>query len=191
MSRMPLPLQSMPAVFSCREDQAQDEDIAACNNAYEQHASLTHELSKLTVPEYPYGLGLKVGGSSCMWSKEPRPLEIEYKRASLGPALYLCRIVHSLCCEGAVQHCTFAATALLLHAGSAVLLAVTEPSWCTAHPVNEPLHLQGESVEYYRPDNSLLPYVLTAKRGIPISLAIIHAAVAQRAVDAFCLGSHS
>lgn len=42
--------------------------------------------------------------------------------------------------------------------------------------------LQGESVEYYRPDNSLLPYVLTARRGIPISLAIIHAAVARRAV---------
>jgi len=41
---------------------------------------------------------------------------------------------------------------------------------------------QGESVEYYRPDNSLLPYVLTARRGIPISLAIVHAAVAQRAV---------
>ena len=42
--------------------------------------------------------------------------------------------------------------------------------------------LQGESVEYYRPDNSLLPCVLTARRGIPISLAIIHAAVARRAV---------
>ena len=37
-------------------------------------------------------------------------------------------------------------------------------------------------MEYYRPDNSLLPYVLTARRGIPISLAIVHAAVAQRAV---------
>ena len=43
--------------------------------------------------------------------------------------------------------------------------------------------LQGESVEYYRPDNSLLPYVLTARRGIPISLAITHAAVARRAVS--------
>ena len=42
--------------------------------------------------------------------------------------------------------------------------------------------LQGESVEYYRPDNSLLPYVLTARTGIPISLAITHAAVARRAV---------
>lgn len=187
---MPLPLQLMPAVSACREDHAQDEDIAACKNAYEQHASLTHELSKLTVPEYPYGLGLKVGGSSRMWSTEPCPFEIRYKRASSGAALYLCRIVHSLCCEGSVQHCASAATAQQLHTGSAILLAVAEPLRCTAHASNESLHSQGESVEYYRPDNSLLPYVLTAKRGIPISLAIIHAAVAQRAVDTFCLGSH-
>ena len=44
--------------------------------------------------------------------------------------------------------------------------------------------MQGEQEEYYRPDNSLLPHVLTAKKGIPISLAVIHAAVAQRAVGA-------
>ena len=48
----------------------------------------------------------------------------------------------------------------------------------------ETVFVQGESAEYYRPDNSLLPYVLTARRGIPISLAIVHAAVAQRAVKA-------
>ena len=50
--------------------------------------------------------------------------------------------------------------------------------------VPEIVIVQGESAEYYRPDNSLLPYVLTARRGIPISLAIVHAAVAQRAVRA-------
>lgn len=39
---------------------------------------------------------------------------------------------------------------------------------------------QGESADYYRASNSLLPCVLAHKRGIPISLAIVHAAVGRR-----------
>ncbi|KAK9839340.1 hypothetical protein WJX84_007089, partial [Apatococcus fuscideae] len=41
--------------------------------------------------------------------------------------------------------------------------------------------LQGDSEGYYSPENSLLQHVLTAGKGIPISLAIIHAAVGRRA----------
>ncbi|CAK0786826.1 hypothetical protein CVIRNUC_010040 [Coccomyxa viridis] len=89
-----------------KEEGAFDERADLGADSFEQHARLTQRLSQLTVPEAPYGLGLK-----------------------------------------------------------------------------------GESVEYYRPDNSLLPYVLTARRGIPISLAIIHAAVARRAgLGVDCVG---
>jgi regulator of sirC expression with transglutaminase-like and TPR domain len=49
---------------------------------------------------------------------------------------------------------------------------------------------QGEAREYYRAQNSLLPYVLTARRGIPISLAVIHAAVGRRAgLPIECVGA--
>ena len=41
--------------------------------------------------------------------------------------------------------------------------------------------MQGDSEGYYSPENSLLQHVLTAGKGIPISLAIIHAAVGRRA----------
>ena len=40
---------------------------------------------------------------------------------------------------------------------------------------------QGDSDNYYDPSNSLLPYVLATRKGIPISLAILHAAVGRRA----------
>ena len=50
--------------------------------------------------------------------------------------------------------------------------------------------VQGESRDYYRVQNSLLPYVLSARRGIPISLAIIHAAVGRRAgLPIECIGA--
>ena len=41
--------------------------------------------------------------------------------------------------------------------------------------------MQGDSEGYYSPENSLLQHVLTAGKGIPITLAIIHAAVGRRA----------
>ncbi|KAK9862202.1 hypothetical protein WJX84_007711 [Apatococcus fuscideae] len=48
--------------------------------------------------------------------------------------------------------------------------------------------LQGDSDGYYSPENSLLQHVLTAGKGIPISLAIIHAAVGRRAgLDISCV----
>ena len=40
---------------------------------------------------------------------------------------------------------------------------------------------QGDSENYYDPSNSLLPFVLAQRKGIPISLAILHAAVGRRA----------
>ena len=40
--------------------------------------------------------------------------------------------------------------------------------------------LQGDSENYYDPSNSLLPFVLAERKGIPISLAILHAAVGRR-----------
>ena len=40
--------------------------------------------------------------------------------------------------------------------------------------------LQGDSDNYYDPSNSLLPFVLASRKGIPISLAILHAAVGRR-----------
>ena len=40
---------------------------------------------------------------------------------------------------------------------------------------------QGESDNYYDPSNSLLPFVLAQRKGIPISLAILHAAIGRRA----------
>ncbi len=50
-------------------------------------------------------------------------------------------------------------------------------------------HVQGESRDYYRASNSLLPCVLIDKRGIPISLAIVHAAVGRRAgLPIDCIG---
>lgn len=85
---MPLHLQVMPAVFACRQDHAQEEDTAACNNAYERHASMTQKLSQLTVPEHPHGLGLQVGESYHMWLTEPCLFKIMCKRDSLGVALY-------------------------------------------------------------------------------------------------------
>ena len=44
-----------------------------------------------------------------------------------------------------------------------------------------PFCLQGDSENYYDPSNSLLPFVLATRKGIPISLAIVHAAVGRRA----------
>lgn len=41
--------------------------------------------------------------------------------------------------------------------------------------------LQGDTATYYDVANSLLPHVLLSKRGIPITLCIIHAAVGSRA----------
>ena len=41
--------------------------------------------------------------------------------------------------------------------------------------------LQGDSDNYYDPSNSLLPFVLAQRKGIPISLAMLHAAVGRRA----------
>ncbi len=52
-----------------------------------------------------------------------------------------------------------------------------------------PSHVQGESRNYYRASNSLLPCVLTHKKGIPISLALVHAAVGRRAgLPIDCIG---
>ncbi len=49
--------------------------------------------------------------------------------------------------------------------------------------------MQGESRDYYRASNSLLPCVLTHKKGIPISLAVVHAAVGRRAgLHIDCIG---
>ena len=42
-------------------------------------------------------------------------------------------------------------------------------------------NLQGDSDNYYDPSNSLLPFVLASGKGIPISLAVLHAAVGRRA----------
>ncbi|CAL8465273.1 g4808 [Coccomyxa elongata] len=51
------------------------------------------------------------------------------------------------------------------------------------------LGLRGESRDYYRASNSLLPCVLTHKKGIPISLAVVHAAVGRRAgLPIDCIG---
>lgn len=51
------------------------------------------------------------------------------------------------------------------------------------------MHAQGESRDYYRASNSLLPCVLTHKKGIPISLAVVHAAVGRRAgLPIDCIG---
>ncbi|KAK9903275.1 hypothetical protein WJX75_001714 [Coccomyxa subellipsoidea] len=51
------------------------------------------------------------------------------------------------------------------------------------------LGLQGESRDYYRASNSLLPCVLIDKKGIPISLAVVHAAVGRRAgLPIDCIG---
>ena len=41
--------------------------------------------------------------------------------------------------------------------------------------------MQGDSDSYYDPSNSLLPFVLAQRKGIPISLAVLHAAVGRRA----------
>ncbi|KAK9804368.1 hypothetical protein WJX72_009528 [[Myrmecia] bisecta] len=43
------------------------------------------------------------------------------------------------------------------------------------------LALKGDARSYYDRSNSLLPYVLVHKKGIPISLAVVHAAVGRRA----------
>ena len=43
------------------------------------------------------------------------------------------------------------------------------------------MNAQGDNENYYDPSNSLLPFVLAQKKGIPISLAIVHAAVGRRA----------
>jgi hypothetical protein len=51
------------------------------------------------------------------------------------------------------------------------------------------VHAQGESRDYYRASNSLLPCVLIDKKGIPISLAVVHAAVGRRAgLPIDCIG---
>ena len=51
------------------------------------------------------------------------------------------------------------------------------------------LCVQGESRDYYRASNSLLPCVLIDKKGIPISLAVVHAAVGRRAgLPIDCIG---
>ena len=42
-------------------------------------------------------------------------------------------------------------------------------------------HLQGDSDNYYDPSNSLLPFVLASGKGIPVSLAVLHAAVGRPA----------
>lgn len=49
--------------FPCSGSEGQfavDEDAASSDSANVRHANLTKRLSQLTVPEYPYGLGLKV-----------------------------------------------------------------------------------------------------------------------------------
>lgn len=49
---------------------------------------------------------------------------------------------------------------------------------------------QGESWDYNKVETSLLPFVLTHRRGIPISLAVIHAAVGRRAgLPIDCIGA--
>ena len=45
---------------SYREEGAFDERADLGADSFEQHARLTQRLSQLTVPEAPYGLGLKV-----------------------------------------------------------------------------------------------------------------------------------
>ena len=50
--------------FSCSGPEghfAMDDDAVSSDSANIRHANLTKRLSQLTVPEYPYGLGLKVG----------------------------------------------------------------------------------------------------------------------------------
>lgn len=41
--------------------------------------------------------------------------------------------------------------------------------------------MQGNDVNYYDARNSLLPAMLTRRRGIPITLCLLHCVVAQRA----------
>ncbi|DBA89655.1 TPA: hypothetical protein ACH3X2_004547 [Trebouxia sp. C0005] len=53
--------------------------------------------------------------------------------------------------------------------------------WMIVPSGNAGLGLQGDSENYYDPSNSLLPFVLATRKGIPISLAIVHAAVGRRA----------
>jgi regulator of sirC expression with transglutaminase-like and TPR domain len=42
------------------------------------------------------------------------------------------------------------------------------------------MRFQGDELDYYHPDNALLPRVLDRRRGLPISLAVIYVAVARR-----------
>lgn len=44
-----------------------------------------------------------------------------------------------------------------------------------------PLSVQGNTSDYYHPDNSCLDSVLATGQGLPISLAVLHAEVATRA----------
>ncbi|XP_071946433.1 F-box only protein 21-like [Antedon mediterranea] len=41
-------------------------------------------------------------------------------------------------------------------------------------------HFEGNKADYYNPDNSFINKVLESKKGIPISLAVVYAAVARR-----------
>ncbi|KAL3159165.1 hypothetical protein ABBQ32_011153 [Trebouxia sp. C0010 RCD-2024] len=54
-------------------------------------------------------------------------------------------------------------------------------AWMVVPTGEAGLGLQGDNENYYDPSNSLLPFVLAQKKGIPISLAIVHAAVGRRA----------
>ena len=48
------------------------------------------------------------------------------------------------------------------------------------HVLFEVDRFEGNQLDYYEPSNSYLPHVLTTRRGIPISLALVYKAVAER-----------
>jgi len=52
---------------------------------------------------------------------------------------------------------------------------------CTVSSIDVSSCAQGNTVNYYDVGNSLLPHVLSTKKGLPITLCIIHAAVGRRA----------
>lgn len=57
--------------------------------------------------------------------------------------------------------------------------------------MSHPCHAQGNREHYNDARNSLLPAVLLCGRGIPLTLCIIHAAVARRAgLNVFGEGSY-
>ncbi|KAL6762686.1 hypothetical protein V8C86DRAFT_3023298 [Haematococcus lacustris] len=66
-------------------------------------------------------------------------------------------------------------------AGGGCLHDLQHSSMCFIPPEGYGLGLQGNSQDYHNPANSLLPEVLSSGLGLPISLAVLHMAIARRA----------